>query len=289
MSIARSAVECQHNAYRVVPFPKLRRALAMMYPVVQRAHKVHGLIEVDVTQALQLLREHETRTNERLSFTAFIVTCLARAVDENRSLNAVRNGARHLAIFDDVDVAMPIERDMESRKQPIIYIIRRANIKDLRAITREIRTAQVATVERTWEGFQAARWLTLVPMVILRLSWAIFWWARGRYPRVQQRYGGTVGLTSVGMFATGGGWAIPLAYHTLDVTVGGISHKPGVVGGTIVIRDYLCLTLSFDHDIIDGAPAARFTSRLRELIESGYGLPEGAGVPSGTNELTTAP
>jgi hypothetical protein len=78
------------------------------------------------------------------------------------------------------------------------------------------------------------------------------------------------------MFATGGGWAIPLAYHTLDVTVGGISRKPGAVGGTNVIRDYLCLTLSFDHDIIDGAPAARFTSRLRELIESGYGLPEGS-------------
>jgi hypothetical protein len=33
-------------------------------------------------------------------------------------------------------------------------------------------------------------------------------------------------------------------------------------------------TPSFDHDIIDGAPAARFTQRLKELIESGYGLPE---------------
>jgi hypothetical protein len=29
-----------------------------------------------------------------------------------------------------------------------------------------------------------------------------------------------------------------------------------------------------DHDIIDGAPAARFTERLKELIESGYGLPD---------------
>ena len=32
------------------------------------------------------------------------------------------------------------------------------------------------------------------------------------------------------------------------------------------------ITISFDHDIIDGAPAARFTQRLKELIESGYGL-----------------
>ncbi len=42
--------------------------------------------------------------------------------------------------------------------------------------------------------------------------------------------------------------------------------------GQIAIREYLSLTISFDHDIIDGAPAARFTERLKELIESGYGL-----------------
>jgi hypothetical protein len=39
-------------------------------------------------------------------------------------------------------------------------------------------------------------------------------------------------------------------------------------------REILSLTLVFDHDVIDGAPAARFTHRLVELIESGYGLNE---------------
>jgi pyruvate/2-oxoglutarate dehydrogenase complex dihydrolipoamide acyltransferase (E2) component len=42
--------------------------------------------------------------------------------------------------------------------------------------------------------------------------------------------------------------------------------------GHIAIRDYLSLTISFDHETIDGALAARFTERLKELIESGYGL-----------------
>ena len=36
----------------------------------------------------------------------------------------------------------------------------------------------------------------------------------------------------------------------------------------------LCLTVTFDHDIIDGAPAARFVRRLVELIENGHGLSE---------------
>ena len=75
------------------------------------------------------------------------------------------------------------------------------------------------------------------------------------------------------MFGNGAGWGIPIAPPTtLMVTVGGIGEKPGVVNGHIAIRDYLSLTLSFDHDIIDGAPAARSTERLKELIESGYGL-----------------
>lgn len=45
-----------------------------------------------------------------------------------------------------------------------------------------------------------------------------------------------------------------------------------VVDGQIAIPEYLSLTISVDHDIIDGAPAARFAQRLKDLIESGYGL-----------------
>jgi 2-oxoacid dehydrogenases acyltransferase (catalytic domain) len=54
--------------------------------------------------------------------------------------------------------------------------------------------------------------------------------------------------------------------------VGGIGEKSEVVDGHITIREYLSLTISFDHETIDGAPAARFTQRLKELIERGYGL-----------------
>ncbi len=56
------------------------------------------------------------------------------------------------------------------------------------------------------------------------------------------------------------------------MTVGGIGEKPGVVDGKIAIREYLGLTVSFDHNMIDGAQATRFTERLKELIENGYGL-----------------
>ncbi len=55
-------------------------------------------------------------------------------------------------------------------------------------------------------------------------------------------------------------------------TEGGIGEKPGVVDGHIAFRGCLCLTISFDHNMIDGAPAARFTRQLKDLFERGYGL-----------------
>jgi pyruvate/2-oxoglutarate dehydrogenase complex dihydrolipoamide acyltransferase (E2) component len=265
----------KHNDYEVVPYSKLRRVMAVTLHSAQRKPMIHGLIEVDVTRAREFMREHKAKTGESLSFTAFIITCLAQAVDENKSVQACRKGSKQLVLFDEVDVASAIERDMAGQKQPIVYIIRAANKKTFREIQHEIRAAQIEAVEKAWVSFRDFRFL---PMVVFRFIWPIFWWMLGRYPQVQKRYGGTVGITAVGMFGKGAGWGIPVEYRALSITLGGIAEKPGVVDGQIAIREYLSMTLSFNHDLIDGAPAARFTERLKELIESGYGLTESEAV-----------
>ncbi len=48
--------------------------------------------------------------------------------------------------------------------------------------------------------------------------------------------------------------------------------RPGIVGNDIKIREFMTTSVLFDHDIVDGAPATRFISRLAELLESGFGL-----------------
>jgi len=86
---------------------------------------------------------------------------------------------------------------------------------------------------------------------------------------------GTVGITAVGMFGKGhSGWGFETTQHSLDLVIGSIAWKPVVVEGQIVPREILNLTLVFNHEVIDGGPAARFTKRLVELIENGYGLEE---------------
>jgi pyruvate/2-oxoglutarate dehydrogenase complex dihydrolipoamide acyltransferase (E2) component len=264
----------QHDDYEVVPYPKVRRVLGAMYPSIQRRPMIHGLLEIDVTRARAFLREHKARTGEALSFTSFIITCLAQAVDENTSLHAYRKGRKHLVLFDEVDVATFVEREVAGHSQRISSLIRAANKKTFREIHQEIRRAQVEQVEVLRDSFNATHWVVALPMGVFRGFWAIFWRVRDRSPQVQKHLYGTVAITAVGMFEKGGGWGIPVAEHTLMITLGGIAEKPGVVDGTIAIRAYLSLTLSINHAIVDGAPAARFAQRLKDLIESGYGLSE---------------
>jgi pyruvate/2-oxoglutarate dehydrogenase complex dihydrolipoamide acyltransferase (E2) component len=102
---------------------------------------------------------------------------------------------------------------------------------------------------------------------------ALFMMIVRRNPAIVTSMAGTVGISSVGMFGKGhAGWGIASGTHVLDLIVGGTTRNLAEVEGRIESRDMLSLTIIFDHDVIDGAPAARFTRRLVELIESGYGL-----------------
>jgi pyruvate/2-oxoglutarate dehydrogenase complex dihydrolipoamide acyltransferase (E2) component len=76
-------------------------------------------------------------------------------------------------------------------------------------------------------------------------------------------------VSSIGMFGKRAGWGIGfLAYHSVGLLVGGIAEQPIAYQGTIELRECLHVTLSFDHDIVDGAPAARFARTFSELIEN---------------------
>jgi pyruvate/2-oxoglutarate dehydrogenase complex dihydrolipoamide acyltransferase (E2) component len=90
-----------------------------------------------------------------------------------------------------------------------------------------------------------------------------------RLPHLFRQFSSSVQVTAVGMFGKGGGWGITMPNFTLTVVIGGIVKKPGVYNDEIAIREYLDLTISVDHDIVDGAPIARFINRLQGLLENG--------------------
>jgi pyruvate/2-oxoglutarate dehydrogenase complex dihydrolipoamide acyltransferase (E2) component len=251
---------------KILPFPRSRRLVTDSCEWGRKKHIIHALAEFDVTRARRLIRDHAARTGEKLSFTAFIAACAGRAVAMDRVAHAYRHRGK-LVLFDDVDIGTLIERDIESARLATLYVIRAADKKTVREIHDGIRAAQKESVE-TAPG--AGKWKAylLLPGFLRRL---LYWWL-DRSPETRKRLGGTVVLTAVGMAGKGTGWAVPIATNTLTIALGGIETKPGVADGVIEPREYLCVTVSFDHDVVDGVPAARFVTRFRELVEAGCGL-----------------
>ena len=254
---------------RVVPIPDAQRQVSDWLTMAARRHTMHALLELDVTDARRSIRVRRTETGEALSFTAFIVACLARAIEDEPAMHAHRKGRRHLALFDDVDVSVVVERTIDGARIPVPSIVRAANRKSATAITREIHDARTGDVPYPFARRALPLWLGLPGVV--RRAVVRLWLAD---PVRRKRLTGTTFVSAVGMFGQGTAWGLPQAQnYTLGLTVGGIARKPGLASGPegtrVEPREYLALTLSFDHDIVEGAPAARFTARLKGLIERG--------------------
>jgi pyruvate/2-oxoglutarate dehydrogenase complex dihydrolipoamide acyltransferase (E2) component len=258
----------RNKDYRLEPFPKSRRFSIDAGRLGRGKHIVHALLEVDVTAARQLMRAYERQTGAKPSFTAFIIKCLGGAIESNPHLHAYLNWRKQLVIYEDININTMIEVEMDGRKVPIPHIIKAVNKRSYRELHSEIRGVQVKPLESREAHFMG--WFLVLPWLLRR----IFYWVVMKVPQWVREYSSPVLVTAVGMFVRGSGWGIPMPNFTLTVTLGGIAEKPGVVDGRIEVREYLNMTVSVDHDIVDGAPAARFVNELRELIESGYGLSE---------------
>lgn len=256
----------QDKNYTVKPFPASRNIVVDAGRLGSRRHIIFGLFELDVTRARTAVRDHKTRSGESLSFTGFIVKCLAQAIQAHPNVQAYRNWRKQLVEFHDVDVVTMIEAERGGVAIP--HIVRAANRKSFREIHDEIRAIQ-AQPRRSQQTGGFARLGTRPPAFVRDL----FYWALRQNPHWFKRQAGTVIITSVGMFGQGGGWGLGfLPMHTLGLTLGGIAERPALIDGQLVNREYLSITVSADHDIVDGAPAARFAQSLKELVESGYGL-----------------
>lgn len=258
-------MRAQPPTFETRPFLKIRRAYGDVLAAARTKDVIHGLIEIDVTNIRHEIARHRAAGGD-VSFTAYLLYVVGRAIDEDRTLHAYRRRNR-LIIFDDVDANTQIEATVDG--QPIVksVIVRAINHKSVEALTAEIRAEQRATPTSDRRYRKSLAYLSL-PRPVRRLIWRVLL----RRPDLFKLLGGTVAISSVGMFGPAGGWGIPVSPATLSITVGGVVAKPRYVDGALQPRELLDLTLSFDHAIVDGAPAARFARRLVELIGTCAGL-----------------
>lgn len=261
--------------FRVEEFPASRIGTTDIGAVGLKKHHIKALIELDVTEARKLLRERK-KLGEKISFNSWLIKCISLAVEEFREINGVRKGKRRVVVFDDIDISIVIEREVDGQKVPLPYVIRRTNAKTIAEIDLEVKNGQGQVIQGKenyvlGEANKSSHLMELyyaLPGAIRRWVWKRML----KSPSLTKQNMGTVMITSLGMIGRINGWVIPVSVHPLCFAIGSVIRKPGVMNDKIEIREYLHLTALIDHDIIDGAPAVRALSRLTRLIENGAGL-----------------
>jgi len=266
-------LENVNMAHRLQSFPPVRLGVEDLMWAGAQKHIVHGLGEIDISKVRAWFRDQKEKEGENLSFTAYVIKCLAKAVEDYKFMHAYRMKKDKVVIFDDVDINVIVERDhpaIEGKKMPTTYIVRAANTKSFRQINDEIRNAQKADLQKGPKANRGNIYLKL-PRFIRHAIWRRIL----KDPFYHKKIAGTVGLTAIGMFEKGyAGFAIPITPSTLTMTLGGIYERPTVVNGKIEIREVMCVTMSVDHDVVDGGPATRFMVKFGELMRDGFGLNE---------------
>jgi len=239
-----------------------------------RKHYVKSLLEVDVTRARKAIRSYRADTGRDLSFFSWIVKTIADAVDQHKAVHALRYRRNRVLIFDEVDISIPVEREIDGKRMPMPYVLRQANRKPLQEINDEIAAAQTRPLsgdEQVLSKPLGGMFLRAFPSLPGFLK-SLFWSRFDRDPFLQKRIMGTVGITSVAIAGGSTAWALPISIQPVCFALGSLTRRSVSDKGAPVTREYLALTAMFDHDVIDGAPAARFVSQLTKAASRAYGL-----------------
>ena len=263
---------------KIQDFSTTRQILSTYNELIAPLPYMRGLLEVDVTDARRIIKDYFEKTKNRISFTGWIIKCVSEAIKENKIIHAYRKRRNKIIIPQVVRFGIMVERQTaKGVKVPFMAVIENAEEKNVIEISDEIRKIQneIITEEEQMMGEQnLARKLQLilfkiVPGFISKLIIKKI----ALNKKFVTRFSGTVGVTALGMYGKNvAGWPIHFPTRTVDLALGGIKVKPGYVDGNVIPRDILNITINIDHNIVDGAPAARFTARTVELIESAFGL-----------------
>lgn len=253
------------KGYKSLPLSFNRRAVIASATVTKEKNAIHCFTEVDITEPRYLIKKHFEKTEEKLSLTAYIVTCLSNVIKDYPQFNSFTRG-RKLILLDDITISVLIEREIAGENVPEPIGIKQAQEKTYLQINKEIREAKKEKTD-ILGSLSGQTWIRLIPSFLLRLFIRI----ADKNIHMAKKYG-KIAVTAVGMYSKEPIWFIPHGTATVLITVGSIGKKVVELDNQFVSREYLCLTVSFDHDIVDGAPASRFMNQLIETIKSGQSI-----------------
>ena len=226
---------------RVEPMSRMRKKIAdHMVQSVHTSPHVSTTVEADVTGLVNICieqNEHfKIRYGANLTYTPMILDCCIRTIQDFPLMNASLDGdniVHHQHINMGVAVSLPDDNLIV----PVIHASEEKNFLGLARSTADL----------------AGR-------------------ARENKLNADEIFGSTFTVTNPGVFGGLFGMGIINQPNVGILAVGSFQKRPVVketeYGDTIVVRNMVYLTLSYDHRIIDGAYGTRFLTRLVEHLES---------------------
>ena len=258
--------------YKTFEFPRTRLATIDIGEIGSHKHYVTALLEMDVTSSRQKIKAYKKK-NGRISFTAWLIKVISLTIKEYEHSASYLKGKRKLVVFDDINVSLAVEKELDGRQVPVPLLIEKSHQRSIESITEQILEARNKTfsdqdIVLHNRSSRNERLYYHLPGFLRRYFWRYLL----KHPQVAFSKMGNVAITSIGMMGNVNGWFIPFSVHPVCFGIGRITRKPKVVDEDIVIREVLNMTVLLDHDVMDGAPMARFMSKLTENVEKGEGL-----------------
>ncbi|UCH69735.1 MAG: 2-oxo acid dehydrogenase subunit E2 [Candidatus Bathyarchaeota archaeon] len=184
-----------------------------------------------ITMEVDMSNATKLRKESQLSYTDLLVKAVASALEEHPIMNSTLEEDQ-IKIFEDVNVGVAVATE----KGLIVPVIRNADKKD----PKEISLALKELVEK----------------------------ARAGKLTQEEMSGGTFTITNLGMFGVDIFTPIINPPETAILGVGRVTKKPAVVDREIVAKPVMKMSLSFDHRVVDGVPAAQFLQKIKQTLES---------------------
>lgn len=219
---------------KTIPFTGMRKTIAdNMYASLQNTAQLTLFTEVDVTEMVRfrdLVREEYKDDEIRVSFNDIVILATSRALKRFTIMNSTLIGDEIL-LHDEVNMGIAVALP----DGLIVPVIPGADKKGLLQIARESR-----------ELAQKAREGTLT---------------------VDEVTGGTFTISNLSIFEVDGFTPILRPPETGILGVGRVKEKPVVCDGEIAIRSMMFLSLTFDHRMVDGAPASAFLQTVARYLQ----------------------
>jgi len=232
---ARGRAEEEAKPAQSIPLTGMRRAIAdNMHASLHRTAQLSIFTEADVTEMVRFrdLAREECQKDEsvRISYNDIIIMATAKALMRHPIMNSALVDDEIIlydAVHMGVAVAIPVGL--------IVPVLRDAHKKDLVEIARESRQLAAKAREGT-------------------LS-------------VDEVTGGTFTITNMSMFQVDGVTPILNPPQTGILGVGRVKEKPAIYNEQIAVRSMMWLSLTFDHRVVDGAPAAEFLETVARYLQ----------------------